>query len=103
MSSPLFPWSLPRARRHVAWLVAAAIMLAGIAQAAHYHKAEIARGTTDVHCLLCLFAGSSAGPPAIPQALPGAVRYCSYRFPADSLCPPAHHPAPYQARGPPLG
>jgi hypothetical protein len=103
MSSPLFPGSLPRARRHVAWLVAIAIMLAGIAQAAHYHKAEIARGTTDVHCLLCLFAGAQAGPPAIAQVLQGAARYYGYRFPVTSVCPPNHHPAPYQARGPPLG
>jgi hypothetical protein len=94
---------LPRARRHVVWLVAIAIMLAGIAQAAHYHKTELARGTTDVHCLLCLFAGANAGPPAITQALQGVPRYCSYRSPLTDACPPNHHPAPYQARGPPLG
>jgi hypothetical protein len=80
-----------------------AILLAGIAQAAHYHKTQLARGTTDVHCLLCLFAGSSAGPPAIAQALPGASRYYCYRFPIISIWAPDHHPAPYEARGPPLG
>jgi hypothetical protein len=82
--------------------VALAILLAGIAQAAHYHKTELARGTTDVHCLLCLFAGSSAGPPSIAQALPGAVRYCSYRFPLTDVRARNHHPVPYDARGPPL-
>jgi hypothetical protein len=84
-------------------MVAFAIMLAGIAQAAHYHKTELARGTTDVHCLLCQFAGANALPPAIVQALPAAPRSCSYRFPLTSFCPPNHHPAPYEARGPPLG
>ena len=85
------------------WLVGIAIMLAGIAQAAHYHRTELARGTTDVHCLLCLFAGGSAGPPAIAQALPGAPRYRTYRFSLTTVRAPNHHPVPYEARGPPLG
>jgi hypothetical protein len=103
MSVPSLPASQPRSRRHIAWVVVVAILLAGIAQAAHYHKTELARGTTDVHCLLCLFAGAQAGPPAIAQALPAAPRYYTYRSPLTTVCPPSHHPAPYQARGPPLG
>lgn len=102
MSVPSLPICQLRSRRHIAWVVAVAILLAGIAQAAHYHKTELARGTTDVHCLLCLFAGASAGPPAIAQALQGALRYCPYRFPLTGVCPSNHQPAPYQARGPPL-
>jgi hypothetical protein len=82
--------------------VAVAILLAGIAQAAHYHKAEPARGTTDVHCLLCLFAGGTAGPPAMAVVLPPAVRHSSYRFPSAQVFPLTHAPVPYEARGPPL-
>ena len=103
MSVPSLPSSQPRSRRYIAWLVAAAILLAGIAEAAHYHKTEPARGTTDVHCLLCLFAGAQAGPPAIAQALQGGAHYCNHFIPVTSVCPPNHHPAPYQARGPPPG
>lgn len=103
MSVPSPSTSQPRSRRYIAWVLAAAILLAGIASAAHYHKTELARGTTDVHCLLCLFAGASAGPPTIAQAVQGAARYCSYFYPVASVCTANHHPAPYQARGPPLG
>jgi hypothetical protein len=102
MSSPSAPWLRSRPRRCLALVVAVAILLAGIAQAAHYHKADPARGTTDVHCLLCLFAGGTAGPPAIAAALTPAVRYSSYRFPSALVFPLTHHPVPYQARGPPL-
>ena len=102
MSVPSLHGSPPRSRRHIVCVVAVAILLAGIAQAAHYHKGELTRGTTDVHCLLCLFAGSSAGPPAIAQAMQGPPRYSSYRFPSTIVSLPNHHPAPYEARGPPL-
>jgi len=104
MSVPSLPACPPRSRRYIAWVVAVAILLAGIAQSAHYHRTELARTMTDVHCLLCLFAGGSAGPSAIAQALRGAPRYSSYRFPLTHACPPNHHhPVPYEARGPPLG
>ena len=99
--------SLPRSRRRlfrrVALVMAVAILFAGIAQAAHFHKDELAGGATDVHCLLCLFAASTAGPPAIVQpARPVAARYCNYRLPSSSVPPLGHHPVPYEARGPPL-
>jgi len=102
MISPSPAWLRPKPRRHITLVVVLAIFLAGIAQAAHYHKSEPTRGTTDVHCLLCLYAGGTAGPPAIARAVPGAVRYSSYRFPAASVLPLTHRPVPYQARGPPL-
>jgi hypothetical protein len=101
-SSPLR--SRPRPARRLVLAVAAAILFAGIAQAAHFHKDELTGGqTTDIHCLLCLFAAGSATPPAIPvQPVQSAVRYCSYRFPSSGVCPPSHQPVPYEARGPPL-
>ncbi len=102
MSSPSAPWLRARPRRRIALVVAVAILLAGIAQAAHYHKAEPARGTTDVHCLLCLFAAGTAGPPVIAAALPPPTRYSSYLFPPALVVPRTHQPVPYEARGPPL-
>jgi len=103
MSLPSLPWSRPRPLRRIALAMAVAILFAGIAQAAHFHKDELAGGGADVHCLLCLFAASTAGPPAIAQpARPVAARYCNYRFPSSSARPPSHYPVPYEARGPPL-
>lgn len=102
MSSPSPAWLRPKPRRHIALAVALAILIAGIAQAAHYHKSAPTRGTTDVHCLLCLYAGGTAGPPAIAQAVPAAVRYSSYRFPCAQVFPLTHQSVPYEARGPPL-
>lgn len=103
MSVPSLPASQPGSRPYIAWVVAVAILLAAVAQAAHSHKSELTRGTTDVHCLLCLFAGASAGPPAITQAPPPPPRYWSYRAGSRSGCPQNHQPLPYEARGPPLG
>jgi hypothetical protein len=83
--------------------MAFAILFAGIAQAAHYHEDQLVHaGSTDVHCLLCLFAGGSAAPPVILPIVPPAVpRHCDYR-PADSSpCPESTDPASYDARGPP--
>lgn len=101
MSPPSQAWLRPKPCRRITLLVVFAILLAGIAQAAHYHKSEPTRGTTDVHCLLCLYADGAAGPPAIARAVPGAVRYSSYRFPAASVLSLTHHSVPYEARGPP--
>ena len=83
--------------------MAVAILIAGIAQAAHYHKAELARGSTDVHCLLCLFAAGSAGPPVHVQPVPvTAARSWPYHFPASITRPQSRCGACYDARGPPL-
>jgi hypothetical protein len=83
--------------------MAVAILLAGIAQAAHYHKDELVHpGSTDVHCLLCLFAAGSAPPPAILPLvrLPGP-KHCDYRLADSNRCPESTDPASYDARGPP--
>ena len=91
-----------RTRRHIAWALAVAIFLAGIAQAAHYHKDDLQSGTTDVHCLLCLYAASTAGPPPVVQLVQGNVqRCCSYRCPAALPRPQLDDAASYDARGPP--
>jgi hypothetical protein len=90
-----------RLRQRIALAMAMAIAFAGIAQASHHHKDELARGTTDVQCLLCLFAaGSAPGPPAIVQAVVPSAR--SYHFPTSILVPQSSDAASYDARGPPV-
>ncbi len=92
----------PRSRRRVALVMAVVILIAGIVQAAHYHKSELAGGAPDVHCLVCLYAGGSAGPPTVAQVLPPSPSHCSYSFPTATVPLLEHRTAPYQARGPPL-
>ena len=56
-----------RATRHViVTILAVFVGLAGIAQAAHVHKA--ASSQADTQCLLCAHAERSAGPPVVPPA-----------------------------------
>ncbi|HEY1724426.1 MAG TPA: hypothetical protein VGF89_03310 [Steroidobacteraceae bacterium] len=92
-----------RLRRLLALLAVCAVFGAGIAQAAHYHKNEGARGfDTHVQCLLCMHADRSAGPPELPRyappvfALTVAVTLLIAARPrrAQAVC--------YDARGPPL-
>ena len=72
-----------------------AIILAGIAQAAHYHKDEARYGSTDVHCLLCLYASGTAGPPAL-QHVPDVKPSClDYRPPHSIPCPESIDAASY--------
>jgi hypothetical protein len=99
------PFSSVRTRRRIAFFLAIAVLFAGIAQAAHYHRDQLTgQSQTDVHCLLCLFAAGNAAPPAPIRAItPAAPRYCGYRYPA---CPgflTLHTAASYDARGPPIG
>ncbi|HEX4023300.1 MAG TPA: hypothetical protein VHX52_01140 [Steroidobacteraceae bacterium] len=78
------------------------MLFAGVAQAAHYHKSELVQGSTHVHCLLCLFAASSASPPALARIIPSpAPRFCSYRCPASGVGALNSEAALYDARGPP--
>jgi hypothetical protein len=104
---PLLPraFSGARVRRRITLFLAFAVLFAGIAQAAHYHKDQLTgQSQTDVHCLLCLFAGGNAGPPApIQAARPVAPRYCGYRYPACSGRLTLYTAASYDARGPPVG
>ncbi len=104
---PLLPrlFSRARARRHIAFLLAVAVLFAGIAQAAHYHRDELTgQNQTDIHCLLCLYAASTAGPPAATRPVtPPAPRYCGYRSPAHPGQVTLYTAASYDARGPPIG
>lgn len=55
-------------QRLIALVAVFAVFGAGVAQAAHFHKNEGARGAeTHLQCLLCAHADRSAGPPVLPQ------------------------------------
>lgn len=96
------PFSQIRIRRRLALVLAVAILFAGVAQAAHFHKDELGQfGGADLHCLLCQYAGGTAAPPAplsVPPALPP---YRGYRPPHSISCPEGILVAAYDARGPP--
>ena len=92
----------PRSSRRLVLLIAIAVLFASIAQAAHYHKEELNRfGGTDVHCLLCLYAAGTAGPPTIRSlpTLPPGPR--ERRVTPCVNCVEGGYAASYEARGPP--
>ena len=91
-----------RVRRRIALAMAAAIVLAGVAQAAHYHNDKQGDfGGQDVHCLLCQYAGGSAAPPVVPTLPAAPPPYREYQRPHSVPCPECLFPASYDARGPP--
>jgi hypothetical protein len=94
--------SARRSRARFAWVMAVAILLAGIAQAAHYHESELAGGSSDVHCLVCLYAAGAAGPPSVVQAVSPGRRYCTDSTSPATVLILSRQPVPYEARGPPL-
>jgi hypothetical protein len=92
----------PRWRRRVILFLTLAVLFAGIAQAAHSRKSDLVQGSTHVHCLLCLFAASSASPAALARVIPSrAPRFCSYRCLATSVGAVNSDGMLYDARGPP--
>jgi len=82
--------------------MAAAILFAGIAQAAHYHKDDQGDfGGKDLHCLLCQYAGGNAAPPVVPTLPVAPPPLHEYQRPHSVPCPECLFPASYDARGPP--
>jgi hypothetical protein len=88
--------------RRIAMAMAVVVLLAGMAQAGHFHQDESGRvGGADVHCLLCQYAGGHAAPPAVLPVPSAATAH-------DVICPPISIfraekilAASYDARGPP--
>lgn len=82
--------------------MALALVLAGIAAAAHYHKDEQGkfRGA-DPHCLLCLSAGGTGAPPVLPGLPAATPPHHDYDPPHSIPCPQGYLAASYDARGPP--
>jgi hypothetical protein len=100
----LFPRTFSSApRRRIVLTLAFAILFAGIAQAAHFHKDELTghESQADIHCLLCLYAAGTAGPPAlIARVAAPRPRYA--RAVLIRQLPYIRRDASaYQARGPP--
>lgn len=102
LASPLFGPTRARARRRVLLIVIVAVLLGGIAQAAHYHKNQLAVGSNDVHCLLCEYAGGRAIPPAPLRLTPRPFApYRAVITPTTLGCVQRLAVASYDARGPP--
>jgi hypothetical protein len=96
------PFSSQRLRRRIALFMAVAVLIAGFAQAGHFHKLEA--GThNDVHlqCLLCLHSASSAGPPAVVRLVQSVIAQRLYTLPAVASMACDATVASYEARGPP--
>jgi hypothetical protein len=95
-------WSA-RLRRRVALAMAFAVLLAGFAQAAHFHKDDLGqRIDTHLQCLLCAYSAGSATPPALTRPGPIAVEYRSVLIGLNVVSWTEQlNAASYEARGPP--
>jgi hypothetical protein len=93
----------PHPRRRLVLALVLAILLAGFAQAAHFHKGELAGHPTqtEIHCLLCLFAAGTAGPPALPGRAPAPAPQFARPILVSVIRILRAAPAAYDARGPP--
>jgi hypothetical protein len=89
-------------RRAISLLAAVALLWAGFAQAAHYHRTEHA-GTagTDSQCLLCLHVDRSAPPPEAPKAVGPVLVDGTPVLQAGILLQSREYAGSYDARGPP--
>jgi len=102
MSLPSRSFLRVRSRRRVALALAVAVLLAGIVQAAHYHKDELGHlAGTNVHCLLCLYAGGTAPLPVLPAVPAAPPPNRDDRSPRSIPCLGGIFAASYDARGPP--
>jgi len=92
-----------RPLRRIAMAMAMVVLLAGMAQAAHFHQDESGRlGGADVHCLLCQYAGGHGAAPAMPLLPSAATAHDIIRPPLSIFRPEKIFAASYDARGPPL-
>ncbi|HTT03787.1 MAG TPA: hypothetical protein VMF64_00745 [Steroidobacteraceae bacterium] len=93
----------PRPRRRIILALVLAILLAGFAQAAHFHRDELAghESQTDSHCLLCLYATGTAGPPAVTARVAAPAPRYGRRLIALRIPLIRADAAPYHARAPP--
>jgi hypothetical protein len=90
-------------RRLIALLAVFAVFGGGLAQAAHIHKSEGARGAeTHLQCLLCVHADRWAGPPELPQHAAPVLAVSTVIAPLTAAEPGKPRAGFYNARGPPL-
>ena len=90
-------------RRLIALIAVFAVFGGGLAQAAHFHKNESARGAdTHLQCLLCVHADRWAGPPQLPQQAGPTLAISTVIAPLTAAQPSRPLAGFYDARGPPL-
>jgi hypothetical protein len=93
-------WQL---RRLVALVAVFAVFGGGLAQAAHFHKNEGARGAeTHLQCLLCAHADRWAGPPELPKHIGASLAISTVITPLTAVEPSRPPAGFYDIRGPPL-
>jgi len=89
-------------RRLIALVAVFALFGGGLAQAAHFHKNEGARGAeTHLQCLLCVHADRWAGPPVLPQHTGPTLALLTLIAPLAAAEPSRPRAAFYDIRGPP--
>jgi hypothetical protein len=89
-------------RRLVALVAVCAVFVGGLAQAAHFHKNESARGAdTHLQCLLCAHADRWAGPPELPHQCGPTLALLSLVVPPTASQPSRTRAGFYDIRGPP--
>ena len=88
-------------RNQIVRAVIFAVIIGGIAHAAHFHKEEPGRyDRAHVDCLLCMYLAGGAGPPDV--FIPGVVFPAFFESPSQqTFAPKGVAAAPYEARGPP--
>jgi hypothetical protein len=102
-SRPLITRFRAAAIRHRAWLpaLALAVLLAGFAQASHFHKPPDAGTTVNDYCSFCLQHVRQAG---APTQLGAPLRIAVFRAQIERHDAPSYVLSlfvPYEARGPP--
>jgi hypothetical protein len=89
-------------RRLVALVAVFALFGGSVAQAAHFHKSEGARGAdTHLQCLLCVHADRGAGPPELPQHSGPTLALLTLIAPPGAAVPSPPRAVFYDIRGPP--
>jgi hypothetical protein len=89
-------------RRLIALVAVCALFGASLAQAAHFHKNEGARGAdTHLQCLLCVHADRWAGPPDLPQHTRPTLALLTLIAPLAAAEPILPRALFYDIRGPP--
>jgi hypothetical protein len=90
-------------RRLIALIAVFAVFGGGLAQAAHFHKSEGARGAeTHLQCLLCVHADRWAGPPELPKHAGPTLAVSTLIAPPAVRAPSRPRAGFYDIRGPPL-
>lgn len=94
----------PLLRQSLALLATVALLIAGMAQAAHFHKDDSNRGVdTHLQCLLCLHVDRWAGPPQLPQAVARSLTFIALLVVFATGIVFCRVPRHYEPRGPPHG